>query len=114
MLRRCKWYRESDHILTLIYNILSGGSTLQDSERLRQDAALKRVLGSDRIPHATTLGKFLWRFGDRKRDPHGLALKELRETGEAVQQDAFALLPRPLDAGGEAMRELVDRGRYCL
>ena len=41
-----------------------------------------------------TLGKFLWRFGDRKRDPHGLALKELRETTEAVQQDAFALLPR--------------------
>ena len=94
LLRRCKWYRESDHILTLIYNILGGGNTLQDCERLRQDEALKRVLGSDRIPHATTLGKFLWRFGDRKRDRHGLALKELRETTEAVQQDAFALLPR--------------------
>ena len=94
VLRRCKWYRESDHVVTLIYNILSGGSTLQDSERLCQDEALKRVLGSDRIPHATTLGKFLWRFGDKKRDRHGLALKELRETTEAVQQDAFALLPR--------------------
>ena len=94
LLRRCKWYRESDHILTLIYNILGGGNTLQDGERLRQDEALKRVLGSDRIPHATTLGKFLWRFGDRKRDRYGLALKELRETTEAVQQDAFALLPR--------------------
>ena len=94
LLRRCKWYRESDHILTLIYNILGGGNTLQDCARLRQDEALKRVLGSDRIPHATTLGKFLWRFGDRKRDRHGLALKELRETTEAVQQDAFALLPR--------------------
>ena len=58
LLRRCKWYRESDHILTLIYNILGGGNTLQDCERLRQDEALKRVLGSDRIPHATTLGKF--------------------------------------------------------
>ena len=78
----------------MIYNILGGGNTLQDCERLRQDEALKRVLGSDRIPHATTLGKFLWRFGDRKRDRHGLALKELRETTEAVQQDAFALLPR--------------------
>ena len=48
--------RESDHILTLIYNILGGGTGL-----------MKRVLGSDRIPHATTLGKFLWRFGDRWR-----------------------------------------------
>ena len=27
--------------------------------RLGQDDALKRVLGSDRIPHATTIGKFL-------------------------------------------------------
>ena len=53
--------------LTLIYNLLSGGNTLQESERLRHDDALKRVLGSERIPHATTLGKFLWRFGDRKR-----------------------------------------------
>ena len=28
LLRRCKWYRESDHILTLIYNILGGDNTL--------------------------------------------------------------------------------------
>lgn len=52
------------------------------------------MLGSDRIPDATTVGNFLWRFGDRKRERHGPALKELRETTEAVQQDAFALLPR--------------------
>ena len=63
MLRRCRWYRESDHILTLIYSMLSGGSKLQDVNRLGQDDALKRVLGSERIPHATTIGKFLWRFG---------------------------------------------------
>ena len=30
VLRRCKWYRESDHILTLVYSMLSGGSKLQD------------------------------------------------------------------------------------
>ena len=65
VLRRCKWYRESDHILTLIYSMFSGGSKLQDVNRLGQDDALKRVLGSDRIPHATTIGKFLWRFGRR-------------------------------------------------
>ena len=58
MLRRCKWYRESDHILTLVYSMLSGGSKLQDVNRLGQDDALKRVLGSDRIPHATTIERF--------------------------------------------------------
>ena len=58
VLRRCKWYRESDHILTLIYSMFSGGNKLQDVNRLGQDDALKRVLGSDRIPHATTIGKW--------------------------------------------------------
>ena len=53
VLRRCKWYRESDHILTLIFSMFSGGNKLQDVNRLGQDDALKRVLGSDRIPHAT-------------------------------------------------------------
>ena len=94
VLRRCKWYRESDHILTLIYSMLSGGSKLQDVNRLGQDDALKRVLGSDRIPHATTIGKFLWRFGDDQQDKQRQGLAELRETTAAVQQEAFGMLPR--------------------
>ena len=94
VLRRCKWYRESDHILTLVYSMLSGGSKLQDVNRLGQDDALKRVLGSDRIPHATTIGKFLWRFGNDQQDKQRLGLAELRETTAAVQQEAFGLLPR--------------------
>ena len=77
VLRRCKWYRESDHILTLIYSMLSGGSRLHDVNRLGQDEALKRVLGSDRIPHATTIGKFLWRFGDDEHDKQRLGTKEV-------------------------------------
>ena len=36
VLQRCKWYRESDHILTLIYSMISGGSRLQDVNRLGQ------------------------------------------------------------------------------
>ena len=93
ILRRCKGYCESDHILTLIYNMLSGGQTLADINRLGEDEALKRVLGSDRIPHATTVGKFLWRFGG-KEDQHRQGVQELRETTEAIQQGAFGLLPR--------------------
>ena len=94
VLRRCKWYRESDHILTLIFSMLSGGSKLQDVNRLGQDDALKRVLGSDRIPHATTIGKFLWRFGDDQQDKQRQGLAELRDTTAAVQQEAFGMLPR--------------------
>ena len=58
VLQRCKWYRESDHILTLIYSMFSCGSRLQDVNRLGQDDALKRVLGSDRIPHARRSASF--------------------------------------------------------
>ena len=94
VLQRCKWYRESDHILTLIYSMISGGSRLQDVNRLGQDDALKRVLGSDRIPHATTIGKFLWRFGNDQQDKQRQGLAELRDTTAAIQQDAFAMLPR--------------------
>ena len=94
VLRRCKWYRESDHILTLIFSMISGGNKLQDVNRLGQDDALKRVLGSDRIPHATTIGKFLWRFGNDQQDKQRHGLAELRDTTAAIQQDAFAMLPR--------------------
>ena len=37
VLQRCKWYTESDHIITMIYNMLSGGSKLSDINRLRED-----------------------------------------------------------------------------
>ena len=50
--------------------------------------------GSDRIPHATTIGKFLWRFGDDQHDKQRQGLAELRDTTEAVQQEAFGMLPR--------------------
>ena len=48
VLRRCKWYRESDHILTLIFSMFSGGNKLQDVNRLGQDDALKRVSSKSR------------------------------------------------------------------
>ena len=52
------------------------------------------MLGSDRIPHATTIGKFLWRFGNDQQDKQRHGLAELRDTTAAIQQDAFAMLPR--------------------
>ena len=108
VLRRCKWYRESDHILTLVYSMLSGGSKLQDVNRLGQDDALKRVLGSDRIPQATTIGKFLWRFGNDQQDKQRLGLAELRETtGGSTAGSVRAAGPRAAQ-GSDAGLGLVD------
>ena len=47
-------YFESDHILTLAYNVLSGGTCLQDIQNLRQDVPLVDAMGADRMPHPTT------------------------------------------------------------
>lgn len=55
-------YFESDHILTLAYNVLSGGVCLQDIEHLRQDVTLLDAMCADRMPHPTTSGDFLRRF----------------------------------------------------
>ena len=94
LLRRHKPYAESDHILTLVYNLLSGGETLNDVNRLGDDPALLRVLGTEQVPHATTIGAFLARFKPKKNDQEQRPLHTLREVIETVQQRAFALLPR--------------------
>jgi hypothetical protein len=55
-------YHESDHVLNLAYNVLCGGTRLQDLERLRGDVAYMNALGTDLIPDPTTAGDFCRRF----------------------------------------------------
>jgi hypothetical protein len=57
-------YHESDHVLNLAYNVLSGGTRLEDIERLRHDTAYMNALGADLIPDPTTAGDFCRRFGE--------------------------------------------------
>jgi hypothetical protein len=55
-------YHESDHVLNIAYNILCGGTCLQDLELLRNDEAYLDALGTPRIPDPTTAGDFCRRF----------------------------------------------------
>ena len=55
-------YHESDHVLNLAYNILSGGQRLEDIELRRQDESFLNGLGAQRIPDPTTAGDFTRRF----------------------------------------------------
>lgn len=55
-------YHESDHVLNIAYNVLSGGTCLEDIERLRNDESYMDGLGAERIPDPTTAGDFLRRF----------------------------------------------------
>ena len=54
--------------------------------------ALKRVLGSDRIPHARRSASFCGALVTSKTSSGRVA--ELRDTTAAIQQEAFGMLPR--------------------
>ena len=55
-------YHESDHVLTLAYSVLTGGTRLEDVDRLRHDVPLMNGLGARLLPDPTTVGDFLRRF----------------------------------------------------
>lgn len=55
-------YHESDHVLSLAYNILAGGTCLEDLELLRNNEVYLDALGAGRIPDPTTAGDFCRRF----------------------------------------------------
>jgi len=57
-------YHESDHVLNIAYNVLCGGTRLEDIERLRHDTAYMNALGADLIPDPTTAGDFTRRFAE--------------------------------------------------
>jgi hypothetical protein len=65
ILKRHLPYWESDHVLNIAYNVMCGGTCLEDLELRRNDAAFMDALGADRIPDPTTAGDFCRRFADR-------------------------------------------------
>jgi len=57
-------YHESDHVLNIAYNVIAGGTRLEDIELLRQNKAWLDALGAEIIPDPTTAGDFLRRFNE--------------------------------------------------
>jgi hypothetical protein len=64
LLQRHVPYWESDHVLNIAYNVLNGGTCLEDIELLRNDETYMNALDADRIPDPTTAGDFLRRFDE--------------------------------------------------
>ena len=62
LLKRHLPYHESDHILNIVFNILAGGTCLEDIELLRNNEPYIDALGAQIIPDPTTAGDFLRRF----------------------------------------------------
>lgn len=80
-------YHESDHVLNLAYNVLCGGTCIEDIERLRNDEPYLDALGARAIPDPTTAGDFLRRFDEA-------ALLELMEVFNDVRERVWSRQPR--------------------
>ena len=61
-------YFESDHVLSIAYNVMVGGRCLEDIELRRNDEVFLDALGAERIPDPTTAGDFCRRFGGQDVD----------------------------------------------
>lgn len=78
LLKRHLPYHESDHILNLTYNILTGGRCLDDLDQLRQNPEYLDALGAERIPASTTAGDYLRRFTSKSVEILMDAINETR------------------------------------
>lgn len=72
-------YFESDHVLNIAYNVMTGGTRLEDIERLRNDGTYLDALGARKIPDPTTAGDFLRRFDESSLVALMDAVNDVRE-----------------------------------
>jgi hypothetical protein len=82
-------YHESDHVLGIAYNVLCGGTCLQDIEQRRQDEVYLDALGAQRIPDPTTAGDFCRRFDEPAIEALQAAINETRVRVWRAQPAAF-------------------------
>jgi hypothetical protein len=82
-------YHESDHVLGIAYNVLCGGTCLQDIEQRRQDEVYLDALGAQRIPDPTTAGDFCRRFDAPAIEALQAAINETRLRVWRTQPAAF-------------------------
>lgn len=82
-------YFESDHVLTLAYNVVTGGTCLDDIDRLRTSEVALDALSAERLPAPTTSGDFLRRFDEASVLELQEAVNDARRRVWAVQGRAF-------------------------
>jgi hypothetical protein len=76
-------------MLNIAYNVMSGGTCLKDTERLRHDESYLNGLGAERIPDPTTAGDFLRRFGPEDLLSLQEAISEIRKKVWAKKEKSF-------------------------
>lgn len=82
-------YHESDHVLNIAYNVLCGGTCLEDLELRRNDEVYLDALGAQRTPDCTTTGDFCRRFESGDVEALMEAVNETRRKMWARQPASF-------------------------
>lgn len=82
-------YHESDHVLNIAFNILAGGTCLEDLELLRNDEVYLDALGAQRIPDPTTAGDFCRRFDSQAVETLMSVINEARLRVWSQQPKSF-------------------------
>ena len=78
LLKRHLPYHESDHVLNIAYNLVAGGTCLEDIEIRRNDEVYLNALGAQRIPDPTTAGDFCRRFCEEDIEKLMALINEVR------------------------------------
>jgi len=93
-------YYESDHVLSIAYNAMCGGRTLDDIELRRNDVAFLDALGAAAIPDPTTAGDFCRRFDEESIDSLMDAINQVRVGVWRNAGPEFTSGPAVIDADG--------------
>ncbi len=99
VLKRHLPYHESDHVLSQVYNVASGGACLQDAEAKRRDGNYRRAVGAERLPAPSTSGDFLRRFSPEDVEDLQESFNEARLKVWAAQPKRWRKLAR-IDVDG--------------
>jgi hypothetical protein len=86
LLKQYRPYTESDHVLNFVLNAWCDGTTLDDMEARRQDAAFLDAIGAQRLPDPTTAGDFCRRFDDE-------AVLNLMDAIDAMRREVWRRQP---------------------
>lgn len=79
-------YRASEHVFPLLLMLNGGGRSLEDTRQIRDDEALRKVLGLNRMPSSDASGGWLRRTGGNG-GLHGLGMVSRRVLKRALKRD---------------------------
>ncbi len=105
LLKVCRPYTESDHVLNIAYNSLLGGTSLEDIELRRNDEAHLKALKTQSIPDPTTAGDFCRRFDEGSLNSLMSAINNTRLKVWSEQPESF-FTKAVIDADGTLVNTL--------